>query len=148
MSNLSSLSLPCLGDWLLCILSAGQTNATPFNNSEFNFVGWCWTAWPNNATCCLVQTQIVEIRDLRLTMILNVRPIYLLPLLKRGLATCAQMQQCWSAQPNESTLVTHENKRNVLLKWCCIKCLKEIKLHSASYNIQQHGGQTSSTHKS
>ena len=28
-------------------LRPGQTNATLLNIIEFDFVGWCWTAWPN-----------------------------------------------------------------------------------------------------
>ena len=68
-------------------------NATSFNIVEFNFVGWCCTAWPNVCGA----DRVVEIKDLGRIIILNFRPNYPLPLPKR-LATKVTCNACANAK--------------------------------------------------
>ena len=110
------------------MFSPGQTNSTLLDGVGLR--------GQTIATCCAVQTRIVEIRDLGRITIPNVRSIYPLPLPERWLSARGWMQQCWIAKPNKGILFTHKNKRNAIR--CCIQCWMEIKFRSTSYHIIQH----------
>ena len=80
-----------------------------------------------NATCCAVQTRIVEIRDMGGVMTQILSQTTRCPCLRDDILCVHECNKVEvRGQTSATLLFTHGNKRNI--ERCYIKCLMEIKL--------------------